>query len=326
MVLKLTFFTILIAASTWIHCGWYLFGLPIAAFFLSREWRAGILFSIASLIGILIGAALTGHPYLFLKQTLQHVFLAFGNNQLQRMLVTEFQPSTGDFVIIIIVSLMLIWRRLRDSWDIKVINNPVFILAAMCWALGFFTKRVWLDIGLAATLLWIAYEFQEIFEKNVNRFSLQRLLFSVFTIATLYAALTNDAFGRWSEARPKDYLSLEDEEQAAWLHEPGGIVYSDTMDVFYQTFFKNPQAPWRYILGFEPAIMPPDDLAIYRNIQLNYRAFSAFEPWVKKMRPEDRLIVRHRPGDAPKVENLEWRYAADQTWIGRLPRKAPQNK
>jgi hypothetical protein len=66
-------------------------------------------------------------------------------------------------------------------------------------------------------------------------------------------------------------------------------------------------------------MMPPEDLAIYRNIQLNYGAYEAFEPWVKKMRPEDRLVLRRQ--SKPLIKELEWDFTVSGTWIGRLPRK-----
>jgi len=36
------------------------------------------------------------------------------------------------------------------------------------------------------------------------------------------------------------------------------------MQVFYFTFFRNPTAQCRYVLGFEPGLMRPDDLAVLR--------------------------------------------------------------
>ena len=67
--------------------------------------------------------------------------------------------------------------------------------------------------------------------------------------------------------------------------------------------------------------MPPEDLAIYRKIQWNYYAYQAYEPWVKKMRPQDRLIIRRPAEQEPKIKGLEWHYAATGIWSGRLPRK-----
>ena len=96
------------------------------------------------------------------------------------------------------------------------------------------------------------------------------------------------------------------------------------MRVFNETFFKNPNAPWRYVLGFEPALMLPEDRAVLRKVQWNFGDVRAYEDWVKKMRPEDRLVVRaswlHTPGQ-PNIPELEWRYAVTDLWIGRLPAK-----
>jgi len=55
-----------------------------------------------------------------------------------------------------------------------------------------------------------------------------------------------------------------------WLPEKGGILYSSDMTIFYQTFFKNPNADWRYILGFEPALMPDEDFRCFNKIMWNY--------------------------------------------------------
>jgi hypothetical protein len=100
------------------------------------------------------------------------------------------------------------------------------------------------------------------------------------------------------------------------------------MQFFYNTFYKNPQGGWRYIVGFEPALMPPDDLKIYRGIHLAEGSPDSYQPWIKKMRPEDRVAIS-RP-DQPELPALEWKQAAHGVWIGRLPAKAgagiPHNK
>lgn len=316
--LTITMLSLLIAVTTWIHGGWYFFLLPLFSFFVARQWRAGFIFIIVIAIGTIIGASFTGHPYIFLKQTIQHVFLAYGTPQ--RFLVTEFQPFTGDFFMVIVIVLMLIWRLLRDGLDIKsLIHNPMVILAITCWGLGFVTTRVWVDIGIPAVILWISQQFQEFLDKKMAFLSCQRFLLTMILLGIVYVAITHDGYGRWSESRPKAYLLLENREIAPWLPGAGGIVYSDSMDIFYQTFFKNPHAPWRYVLGFEPGFMPSDDLSIYHNIQLSHREFVSFEPWVKKMKPEDRLIIRHVSEKAPAIDGLQWHYVLGQIWIGRLP-------
>ena len=70
--------------------------------------------------------------------------------------------------------------------------------------------------------------------------------------------------------------------------------------------------------------MPPDDLKIFRNIQWNSFAPDAYEPWVKKMRPQDRLEISS--GSQPVLPPLEWAYAGGGIWIGRLPQGRPHGR
>lgn len=316
----LVILTLLMAASTWIHCAWYLLSLPVLCFFIAREWRAGILVGLSTVVGIAIGASFTGHPYLLLKQNILHVIRAFGNHDFQHMLVGEFQSSRGDVIMVIVIAGMLAWRKMRGAWNPKVIDNPVFILAVAGWVLGFVANRFWLDWGMVAAIVWMSLEFQEVLNDKIDFFSWRRVLFTIGIVGTLYIALTNDSGSRWTGNLNIKYLHLDNPDHAPWLPEPGGIVYSNNMGIFYQTFLKNPHAPWRYILGFEPIIMPPEDLKIYRNIQRNYGHFESFAPWVEKMRPEDRLIINHSPDSPPKIMGLEWHLVTGNVWSGRLPR------
>ena len=317
----LTVLTALIALSTWIHGGWYFFILPVACFYIARQRRPAFLLTIVTTIGSIIGASLTGHPWQFLNQTVYHIFISLGNVEFQRFLVTEFQPFNGDFIMVSVVLFMLVWRNFRGEWDTRVVSgNPVFILAIAGWVLGFITNRAWIDLGMPAVILWISQEFQGVIKSKMPRLSFNRLFLAIVVAGVLWLSTTNDIGSRWSETRPKSFISLENAKQAPWLPSPGGILYSDDMSIFYQVFFKNPHAEWRYILGFEPALMRPEDLAIYRNIQATYRAFTSFGPWVKKMTPKDRLIIRHMSDKAPNIPGLEWGYAADGIWSGRLAR------
>jgi hypothetical protein len=312
---------IAIALSAWIHCGWYMFALPILALFIARQWKAGFLLTVYSAIGIAIGAVATGHPVLFFKQTILHLFLAYGTCDLQRMLVTEFRSVLCDINIVFMVALFLIWRSLRGKWNRSAIDDPVLILAAISFILGSVTARVWIDWGMPALMVWIANEFQSALEDRIAVDSLKRLGITVCICAALYLSVTNDANSRWSMTKPLDFISAEDKDQAGWVPEPGGVIYSDDMRIFYQTFFKNPTAPWRYILGFESALMPKEDLEVLRNIVRNFATPKCYQPWVSKMKRADRLIVRGGPDRAPKIEGLEWHYIALNTWSGRKPQK-----
>ena len=311
--------TVLIALATWIHCLWYMFALPVLCFFVAREWRAGFIVSLCVLAGVIIGMIMTGQPIQFFYQTLGHFIHSLGDHTLVRQLVYEFQPFNGDVLVVIAVLGMLAWRALRNAWDIKVICTPIFILAIVSWALGFVVLRVWYDWGIPAVCVWMALEFDDFLKRYVDSLSTKRVWITLAVACVLFLSITSDYNSRWTSGRSVQYLSAENPEHKKWLPEKGGIVYSNSMYVFYQTFYANPHGDWRYILGFEPTMMPDEDLAIFRNIQLNYGTAESFRPWVEKMLPEDRLILKS--SFKPAIRELEWNYTVSGTWTGRLPKK-----
>ncbi len=316
--------TLLTAVATWVHGGWYFFILPVMAFFMARQWRAGVLVALATAAGVVIGAFFTGHPIMLFTQTVKHAFLAFADYRLPNVLVPEFRPFLGDPPVITAVIFMLIWRALRGDWDRKVINNPVAMLALTSWAIGFITRRVWLDIGIAATLVWMAGEYQQFLIKKQPSTSANRLFTTVLLSGLLFIATTNDFDARWSSHRYNFCLVFDTPEKAPWAPGPGGIVYNNDMRIFYSMFYKNPTAPWRYILGFEPGIMPQKDFVIYRNTQMDTESSLplALYPWVKKMRPEDRMIVLDPLGNiSSSIVELDWCNVDNVVRIGKLPKK-----
>lgn len=314
---------VIAALSVWIHASWYFFALVIVSFMLAREWRVSAIIAISSIIGIFLGASLTGHPVLFLRQEVAHLFLVFGSQDAERLLVSELRPAIVDYHIIVAVLLVLGWRSLRGMKIKSRIDNPIFILASLSFILAFFSKRFWLDWGMPAFAIWLAKEFDEFLESKLGPRSWNRLGLTVILAAIVFLSITTDADSRWSMTKPMDYILSNDQQQKGWLPDPGGIIYSDDMGIFYQTFYRNPKADWRYMLGFESSFMPQEDLNILRNIQRNRWSYKCFEPWVKKMRYEDRLILRGNEDSKPKIPELEWKYIARETWSGKKPKNTP---
>ena len=306
---------------TWVHSCWYLI-IPLVCFFMAKEYRAGLRAAAAMIIGVFTGVLLTGHPISFLQQTLWHIFLSLSTHGLRCTVVPELQPFNGEFFTLVIIFLMLLWRGQRNTKSPNIFNDPIFLIVALSWMMGFIARRMWFDCGIPALAFWMSKEFQEFFEDRMRRISWRYFLFTTAVILTFYIAVTGDPDGRWSKNKPEDYLPLSNSSEASWLPESGGIIYSHDMYVFYSTFFENPNAPWRYMLGFEPSVMPPADFAIYKNIKLNNRSFLSFAPWVRKMRPQDRLVLTHRDNVPPNTLGLEWYNAKPGIWIGRLPRKS----
>jgi hypothetical protein len=67
--------------------------------------------------------------------------------------------------------------------------------------------------------------------------------------------------------------------------------------------------------------MPPDDFRAYQQILLHYDSPEVYQPWIKKMRPQDRLVLSFRGNPGPFLPELEWKYAVGTLWLGRQPRK-----
>ena len=314
--------TILFALAAWIHGSWYLFALVVAAFGLAGHWKSAAWLAGCWLSGSFLGALLTGHPIAFLWNAVNIGRACFAEVPLQGMLVSEFQPHNGAAIIVFLAVTLLIVRALSGNWTWNAVKDPIFILFVIGWLLGFRVVRFFEDWGLPALSLWIAFEMQEYLRRLLPVESFRRLFITGALCLAFFLCVTADYAGRWTRTLTTEYLTETDPEMDPWLPEDGGIIYSSDMQVFYQTFFKNPHAKWRYMLAFEPAFMPLEDQRIYRNIQWNSYSLKAHEPWVAKMRPQDRMVFNLSSSAAPGIPSLEWKYVARGIWIGRLPRAA----
>jgi len=315
----LIFTPLLIAASTWIHGSWYLLCLPGAAILFACGWRSLFAYGGCWLVGGFLGATLTGHPLDFLGQDIRHLLGALGHHAVTRQLVPELHPSDGNTGAVLVAGLLILWRAVSPGWNPRSLWNPFFMLAVIGWLLSLKINRFWWDWGMPAFLGWVAMELQAQFERHLAVDSAKRLLITLGLAAGLFLGFTSDRDNRWTANLSTEYVTPETPGIAGWLPGSGGIVYNSSMDVYFQTFFKNPTADWRYIQGFEPGQMLPEDLAVLRRIQWAYGDARAYEPWVKKLRPEDRLFISGSSGARPNIPELEWNYPVSGLWIGRLP-------
>jgi hypothetical protein len=309
---------ILFAAAAWIHGSWYLFALPIIAFLCAQQWRTAGYIAAAWLGGSFLGSLFTGHPIVFLWQAVEIPLHCFTANIPPERLAIEFKPSGGDLYACILVAAVTVWRVWRGARLRDVINNAPFIMMVIAFLLGLKVMRFWLDWGLPALLCWLALQLDESMERWFSERSVARLAFATVAAITVIWSFSNDRYGRWSDSVHQDFLSASDSETAEWLPEPGGLMYNPQMDVFYRMFYKNPNADWRYVLSFEPTLMPPDYWVGYESILHQPHDAASYEPWVRKMRSTDRMVIsRWEPLPIP---SLEWKKFGHQTWIGRLPR------
>ena len=90
------------------------------------------------------------------------------------------------------------------------------------------------------------------------------------------------------------------------------------MYCFYEHFYQYPTKKWKYILGFEGAIMKKEDKQVIYNIGYNGLE-EDYSPWINKMTEKDRLIL---PSRLHKFPQLEW-IRGNRNWvIGRLKKKS----
>ncbi|MDE3098561.1 MAG: hypothetical protein KGJ88_03735 [Verrucomicrobiota bacterium] len=309
---------LLVAASAWIHGAWYLLSLPAAAIFLAGLWRSSFIYGACWFGGSILGCGLTGHPFGFLFQSVRHMGDVF-HFVVSRQLEPELRPSDGATAAVLVVASLLLWRAVSLGWSPQALRNPAFVMMAIGWLLGLKMQRFWWDFGIPSFLVWVGLELEDHSERGLALHSARRLFATLAIAAAVFLGFTSDRDSRWTENLTVAFLSPSTPDIAGWLPGKGGIIYNSDMDVFFETFFKNPNAPWRYVLGFEPGLMTPENLAVYRKAQWNFGDARAFEPWVAKMRPQDRMIIHARAGNPPDLPELQWKYAATETWIGRLP-------
>jgi len=319
-VLKLALTCLGFALSIWMHGVWYLWCLLFAAFFLARRWRAGLWLAGCWVVGTIVGALLTGRPLAFLYGAIFMAKSIFDEHVPKWMLVGEFRPTDGEFFTVAMLAIIYLWRRQQTKSYPPLSSQPVVWMIVISWALGLMADRFWADWGVAAAVVWMAGEFDQAIPALWNPASFNRLLACGLILFSLYLDSTNDLGRRYTASLREPFVDAGNPQLKDWMPGKGGIFYADNMQFFYNTFYKNPRGDWRYILGFEPALMPAEDLKVYRNIQLTQGSPDAYEPWIKKMEPQDRLALTRAA--QPEIPSLEWKQAAQGVWIGRLPARA----
>ena len=194
-------------------------------------------------------------------------------------------------------------------------------MIVLCWVLGFKADRNWADWGMP-----VCPGMAPALPIRANH-HLRRLDSSLLQMPCRHGApgrpalspkATNDLGRRYSgSTAPICLVRQRSPSLQGWLPEGDGIFYTSQMGFFYDTFYVNPRAPWRYIVGYEPALMPDDDLKIYRDIQKSGGAIQAYKPWADKLRPADRLRQFTAP---PSPTCRSWNGITDR--LGALDWKA----
>ena len=70
-------------------------------------------------------------------------------------------------------------------------------------------------------------------------------------------------------------------------------------------------------------LLPDEDFRVYQSVRRRPGDPKALQPWVEKMKPADRLVVRGGFDAPPNIPQLEWGYGTGGLWIGRRPQTNP---
>ncbi len=307
------------ALAAWMHGGWYLWLLLVLAFFLCREWRTGWEVAGCWVGGVLIAGILAGDLFAFLGDQVRHLQLALAGGLPGNLMVSEFQPGHGYPVSIGTVVAVIFIRHLAGGGIPPLLQMPTFVMMLLGWAGSFQNMRFWVDWGVAAMMVWMVQMLEPAWERWVVRPPLQRLMVGGFLAGVLFLQVTVDADARWTTQTGKTTLVRHWFEGAeAWLPGEGGVVYNPQMATFYELMHAYPRNEWRFVLGFEPGLMRPDDLAIYRRI-LESDDMRTMMDWVNRMGPNDRLVMELTRKETPPLPQLEWRQFGGRWWVGRVP-------
>jgi hypothetical protein len=291
--------------------------VPLAAFFLAGAWRAGFWLTGCWVAGTLAGAAVTGRPFDLLTTAVSMALAIYHEHLPSWMLVGELAPDTGDLGTLTLLAFILLVSWFQKKLSPQLFRQPIVWLMMIGWILGFKADRFWADWGLPAALIWMTWQLQAVMVGYFGSADLKRLAAVGLVAAPLFLNATADYNRRYTSNLFQPFVSAQNPRLQGWFPGHNGIFYCVQMDFFYDTFYTNPDGDWRYLMGFEPALLPDEDWKIYRRIVWSQESFQTYEPWVDKMRPEDRLVIFS--GTRPVLPQLEWIDAAGYVWIGRLP-------
>jgi hypothetical protein len=252
-------------------------------------------------------------------QDINVALLTTGKHLTQSTLAAELQPENGDMYALYILGGLLLLRRLAGLTAPPFLRDPAFWLVCLTWTLSFRVARFWMDWGWPALMVLLACDLQLLLASRLAVDSLRRLALAGGIALIAFLCITADVGSRWTANLTQQYLKADNPDLKGWLPEKNGILYSADMTIFYQTFFKNPMGDWRYMVGFEATLMPAADFDTYHKILWNFGDAKAYTPWLVKLKPEDRLVIRGGRSTPPGIPQLEWNYGVSGLWVGRLP-------
>ena len=270
---------------------WYMWAAPGFVLLLCRRFRSLFILAGSLPVAMVLAALLTNNWYSVFVFPVYVILNAFGSDYLLiTSLVTEFQPSGGPVMALIAVAGLLAVKHFKGYPLRDEFRSVDFCLLLLMWVLGLKVVRFWADWGIPAFTVWSCRQIILLKFDRLPR-SWETLVLSGVAAVALYLGVTADLGGRYTQNLKSPLLTKPVEDYVKYLPDEGGVLYCLEMQVFYRLYFRLPHAKFLYQTGYEPGMMPPEDLKIMRGIQFNDGLLDAYKPWLEKMTEKDRILL-----------------------------------
>lgn len=166
--------TAAVAVSVYFQGTWYLWALPVLAFFLAGQFRWAFAMAASAAAGVVLGSALTGHPVAYPVQAVKLALLCVGAQDTVRTMAGELQPKM-DLTVLIVLALLLVLRRMAGLKTVPFLRDPVFWVVVVGWTLSLKVGRFGGDWAWPALMVLMAGDLQLLLAARVGRDSFARL-------------------------------------------------------------------------------------------------------------------------------------------------------
>lgn len=313
--------TLFISIAVWIHGSWYLFLIVPFTYFLAGKIKESLKLFIVIILATIIGASLSGQLTNFLYYHYHIPIDIFTEKIPVWCLAEEFQPMYPSFAWMFpLFAILAINIKNKKNTLKQLFRSPEIILLLLSWCLGIYKRRFWYDFTCPIYIYILAIQLKDIYSVYLKENSIRVKYIILFFICLItYFSYTHDTNGRFSK-RLLDNMPIDFniEKLKTWKPGKNGIIYSDRMITYYTHFFEYPNENWKYVLGYEAAVMTNENKKIYRAIQYSKQP-NNYMPWVEKMNNDDRLILYNKY--IPELPGIEWIQGSRNYFIGRKVNK-----
>lgn len=315
---------VVLGLAIWMHPSWYLWLLLVPGIWLTRGTKDTLAFLGSLALALGLASVASGSCYSTVLYPVEHLRLSLGQDlSVGTGLVEEFQPRSLSLAALGLVAFLFGLRRITGTGERDPLLAPDLILAVLGGILGLAVSRFWYDWAAPALLVWACRQ-TALALAHFRVDALRRGAATAVGCLALFLTLTTDLHERYTTKARDILLTTPEQKLRALLPTGRGILYNASMTAFYDLYWRFPDTTWRYVLGFEPGMMTPEDRATYAAIMYNNGIHETLLPWIRRMTPDDRVLFT--TDVPPAIPGMHFDVIYGGIWIGRrepAPAAAP---